>query len=145
MGINLHDYYSQRQVMKMLGLPFRQQIKRWRKENRPRTIIICGKRFYYYRDVEDYLHKLADRGFINRYKLIELQVKTMRYFLDLDEWVPRCLALERWPYSHEALYEATKSRSSLPLIRTRIVYGQMFFNIADMDRLVEYNKRHVNN
>ena len=145
MGINLHDYYSQKQVMKMLGLRFRQQIKRWRDENNPRSIIICGKRFYYYRDVDNYLHKLADAGLIDRYEVIKLQVKTIRYALDLDEWVPRCLAVERWPYSYETLYEHTKGHSPIPLIRTRTVYGKLFFNVKDIDKVVEYNKKHATN
>lgn len=125
-------------------MPHRQQIKRWRAEIKPRYIVLCGKPFYYYRDVDNYLIDLAMKGGVSRFEVIKKLVRTPRYNLDLGEWMPRCLALKDWPWSHETLYEATKLRSNLPIVRTKQVYGQTFFNKHDMDRLIEYNKTHVN-
>ena len=119
--MNLHNYYSQAQVQTLLGMPHRQQVKRWRRAHKIRYITICGKPFYFYQDVDQYLMQLVDQGALDRYATIKRLVKTMRHDLDLRVWQPRCLALENWPYIHETLYLATRLRTGLPLVRTKQV------------------------
>lgn len=127
----------------MLKLPYREQVIRWREEYNIKFIVICGKPFYYCRDVESYLDRLVEQGVYDRLTALKIRVATIRYDIDLDEWLPRCLALKKWPYSHEELYRLTKTRSAVPLIRTKTAHGQMFFCWEDMVRHVEYNQKHA--
>lgn len=135
MGINLKDYYSQKQVMTLLEFEWRMQVVRWRERHSIKFILICDKPFYLRSSVDGYFQRYIDEGVLSVFIFEERRYKFERPNLDLDEWLPRCQALELFGHNAEYMYAISGVRTAMPMIRTRRAYGQNWFYRPDLERM----------
>ena len=129
--MNLKDYYSQQQVMSLLSMKYREQIKRWRNENNIYFELLCSKPFYPRSIVDAYLSQLVQKGSLNPFDVELMKIKQIGYDLDTSEWMPRCEALDLINQGKSSLYKKAQKRI-FQQIRTRKAYGFLFFNREDL-------------
>jgi len=149
--INLKDFYSQQQVMALLGMKYRMQVKRWREDCAVPHIDICKKPYYFRTDVDNYLAQLVKSGQLNPFDIEIKKLKQVTYDISLDEYLPRCMALKLIKLGKTSLYNKSE-KHIFGLIKHRKAYGFMWFLKTDLiDFLVEElsiseiaAKRHIN-
>lgn len=134
MTINLRDWYSQQQVMTLLRIPLEQRMRiiRWRKKYKPTMTWICKKPFYLRQSVNSHLDELIRLGSRELFETERLKLKQIAYNISTREWMPRCQALERSVYKKTLLYALADPTFS-SLIRTKQIYGFLWFNVQDLD------------
>lgn len=138
--MNLRNYYSLKQTLQVLGLRFRMQLKRLQAKEHFDHFHICGKPFYLKYSINQYMERVVshDVNLRLRYEMAKYHITSVD--LDLTEWVPRCVALEKIGKSHELLYLVSQVRTGFPTIRTRKAFGQHFFNVRDIERYLEKDR-----
>ena len=132
MKINLKDFYSQQQLMALLNFSFREQVRRFLKDNPIFVIRICDKPFYLRQDVDKYLDDLVKAGHLDWEKIEILKLKQVAYDISTEEWLPRCMALEFIKQKKTSLYDKAEKRI-FPLIRSQKIYGFKWFNKRDLE------------
>ena len=134
-SVDLYDYYTERQAQQILGLRHREQIVRKR---RVLPTIRVGGRILYHRDSVDRHAFQVTRVPNNIDQRIKLELDIAyaeRHHLDTNEWLTRKEVMERWKYTAAYLYKAADRNGGL--IRTRLVFGQIFFYRRDIERFME--------
>lgn len=144
--MNLKDFYSSEQALEILELKFRQQLHRLIRRQGFMHMHVCNKPFYLKKPIHDYIEgKLRRSGrFADRLRYETTKIKLISYDLDLDDWLPRCLALELFGYSYELLYKISDIRTSMPMIETRQAFNIHWFNRQDVEKLAHEIKKNPN-
>lgn len=138
-GINLRDWYIQKQVMDLLNMPYRQQIKRWRLKHRPTKIQICGWTYFLRTDVNRIILETNATTFKQQLNWQARFIEQRAYDIDLTVWLPGCWLFQHyWPHEKNHLLNLTRYRTALPSIRTKFAYRdtwqRAYYNKHDIDR-----------
>lgn len=103
-------------------------------------IIKIGRNEFYKRAdinnlLEEYIKNNPRKIFQTRQKIFGVPA----YDLDLSEWVDYNTALEVFPLSHQRLIQGKDTYDKLKIIRTKRVYGILFYNLSDIQYYVALN------
>lgn len=121
---NLKDYYSEEQVISLLGKPVRCK----------KILRIAGKLFFPRSEIDA---MLRERTTISDLIKVETKIlSTPAYSLDLNKWLSLDQALAIIPYSSDMLLKLANRNDLLKPIRTRRVYDVTFYNKRDILKLL---------
>lgn len=120
---NLRDYYSQAQVIQLLGHP----------QRCPNMLRLGGRLFFPRAEI----NKIAlSEATLSTYLATEAKITLMpAYDLDLTEWLPFGVAAKLIPNSVEAITGTHNAHDLLKPLHTKTVYGVRFYNKGDLLQL----------
>ena len=126
--MNLWDYYTQGQVIALIGISHREQIKRWlaacATAGYPVNVTyLCGKPMYLRDDIDANITRLyITPNPLLKWEFAKKRFNMVRQDVDLDVWLAPCEAMKLWPYGRTYLYLQTTMTTGMPNIRTKIVH-----------------------